>query len=391
VTTLEGNELCAEGWVAPGFEPVRNQLNAYLLSDPRYSAQVAAYSDGELVVDLVGGPHLDRQSITGVFSVTKGVASLVVALLVERGELDLDELVTKYWPEFAAHGKGQVTVRQLLSHQGGLPVMAGGIRRDELTDSSLAARRLADTFPQWRPGSTFGYHGLTIGFLIEELVRRATGQTLHAIYENELRSPWKVDFYVGLPQEQESRFRPVLPVEPTPEQQAEIARNPQSPDGLLQSAFLLDPPQSPDDIAPNDRAIRMAGPTAIGGIGSAAGLAKIYAAAITDVQRPRFLSEQTVAAVSQEQVSGEDRVLGNEMAFAIGFAKPTKRIGFGSYRAFGHDGAGGALAFADPMYGLGYGYVPLPMQYPGGADAKSVELSALIRKCIREHPQGVEN
>jgi CubicO group peptidase (beta-lactamase class C family) len=380
------NQRLSAGTVSPGFEAVRNQLDAYLLADPVYSAQLSVYWNGELVVDLAGGPDLAYDSVTGVFSVSKGISALVIAMLVRDGQLDLDEPVARYWPEFAAAGKGAITVRQLLSHQAGLAGLAGGVTFEELADSAKAAARLADAYPDWRPGSSFGYHGLTIGVFMEELTRRLTGRSLQSIYESELRAPHDVDFYLGFPAEAEHRFREVLPMAPTSEQQAELDRRASAPDGLTALAFNspvrgLSVVESP--ISPNLREVRAAGLAAAGGIGSARGLAKAYATAIGAAGAPALLDPGTVAQMTQQQVWGVDRVLNKVMCFGIVFMKPHQEVEFGSYRAFGHDGAGGALAFADPVYGIGFGYIPMPIPYPGAADPKGVHLSALVRSCIR--------
>ena len=173
---------------------------------------------------------------------------------------------------------------------------------------------------------------------------------------------------------------------PSSEQQAEIDRRASAPDGITALAFNS-PVRGPNVIesptSPNLREVRAAGLAAVGGIGSARGLAKAYATAIGVAGAPALLDAGTIAQISQQQVRGVDRVLNKIMCFGIVFMKPHQEVEFGSYRAFGHDGAGGALAFADPTYGIGFGYIPTPIQYPGAADPKGVQLSALVRSCIR--------
>ncbi len=367
----------------PGFEDVRNQLDVYLVRDPTYSAQLAVYWKGELVVDLVGGPDLDASSITGVFSVSKGVAALALSTLIARGELDLDERVVHYWPEFAPFGKDAITVRDLLSHRAGLVNVDGGLLVDEITESAKGAARLAAQRPLWRPGTAFGYHGITIGVLMEELVRRITGASLQTLYEKVVRAPREIDFYLGLPESEEPRFRTVAPMTLTSTQRAEVDESPMSPDGVAAFAFTSGGNSTPGngELTPNNRAVRAAGPAATGGIGSARGLAAVYAAALGHLG-PRFVDSETLETMSQQHSWGRDRVLNLDNCFGIVFLKPQPRMEFGSYRAFGHDGSGGALAFADPHHGLGFGYIPLPMQYPGGADPKAVRLSQLTRSAI---------
>jgi CubicO group peptidase (beta-lactamase class C family) len=386
VSVADVNQRLSTGTVAPGFEAVRNQLDGYLLADPAYSAQLSVYWKGDLVIDLTGGPDLAPDSVTGVFSVSKGISALVIAMLVRDGELDLDASVPTYWPEFAAAGKGAITVRQLLSHQAGLVGLPGGITFEEFRDSSVAAARLAETYPLWRPGSAFGYHGMTVGVFMEELVRRVTGRTLQETYETAIRAPHDIDFYLGFPAEAEHRFREVLPMAPTSEQQAEIDRRASAPDGLTALAFnsaIRGSSVVSSPTSPNVREVRAAGLAAVGGIGSARGLAKAYATAIGAAGAPALLDEATIDQMGQQQVCGIDRVLNKRMNFGIVYMKPHQEVEFGSYRAFGHDGAGGALAFADPAYGIGFGYIPMPIQYPGAADPKGVHLSTVVRSCIR--------
>jgi CubicO group peptidase (beta-lactamase class C family) len=364
---------------------VRNKLDSFLLDDQRYSVQLAAIWQGEVVVDLVGGPDLTSDSITGVYSVSKGVATVTLATLIADGRLDLDAPVTTYWPEFGAAGKQSVLVRELLSHQVGLVNVDGLLEPEDLFNSSRGASKLAACLPAWRLGSAFGYHAWTFGVLIEELHRRIAGESLQATYERDIRAPRDIDFYLGLPESQESRYRPTLPMEPTLEQQLEMETHRDPRDSLTTFTFNdMDNDPRLDVVLPNSRAGRVAGYAASAGVGSARGIAQVYAATLGQLGDP-VLDEATIAAISQEQISGIDRILNEQMAFAIGFIKPTQRIPYGSYRAFGHDGAGGALGFADPFHDLAFGYSPTPMQYPGGADARGVELSSVVRLCIQSH------
>jgi CubicO group peptidase (beta-lactamase class C family) len=374
------------GHAEPGFEAVRDALDAMLLDDPKFSAQLTAIWRGRTVVDLAGGPHFGTQSITGVFSATKGVAAMVIGLLLDRGRLELDARVASYWPEFAAAGKADVTVRQLLSHRVGLVGVPEGFSPDDLADSTDAAARLAASSPQWQPGSAHGYHALTIGILMEELVRRVTGQSLQSIYEAEIRAPRGIDFYLGLPESEEPRFREVLPAAPTPAQLVEMESYAAARDGIQALAFGVlhsDFPPAGGAIGPNSRAMRASGFASINGIGSARGLAELYGAVIGGPEMEPLISIGTIDELSREQSFGLDRVLGMTTAFAVVYMKPIPRMEFGSYRAFGHDGAGGVLAFADPIHELAFGYIPMPMQLPGGADPKGVRLSQLIRESIR--------
>jgi CubicO group peptidase (beta-lactamase class C family) len=380
------------GMVLPRYEPVRQLFESMLGEDADYSAGLCAYVAGEKVIDLVGGPHLGATSLVPVFSSTKGAAGICMALLIDRGQLDLDATVSSYWPEFAAAGKQHVTVRQLLSHQAGLVTVDGGISLTELLGHTEVAERLASQRPFWYPGAAHGYHSVTIGTLADELVRRITGESLSAFYEANVRQPAGADFYVGLPETEIGRVLPVLPqLDPTGEQMdwMALASGPWTLMRVLMGDGRTDFPRDPRDLANNPDVWRV-GPPAVGGLATAAGLAAVYALTITGItgisgthaRVARLLSPQTVAAVSQLQTRGPDMVLGVERAFAIVFQKPIPILPFGSYWAFGHDGAGGSMAFADPQYGMAFGYVPARMTWPGGADPRAHTLAAAIRECV---------
>jgi CubicO group peptidase (beta-lactamase class C family) len=380
------DERLSSGHVEPGFESVRNALDTMLLTDPQYSAQLTAIWRGRTVVDLVGGPDLTSDSVTGVFSATKGVAAAVISLLLDRGLFDLDAPMASYWPEFGAAGKSEITVRQVLAHRAGLVGVPGGFELDDLIDTTRGAAKIAASTPQWQPGTAHGYHALTIGILMEEFTRRLTGRSLQEIYEAEIRAPRNIDFYLGLPESEEPRFREVLPATPSPAQIAELQSNASPSDGIQALAFNVlhsALPPTGGSMGPNNRVMRASGFAAIDGIGSARGLAELYAAVIGDDDTKPLISAGTMEQMSREQSFGPDRVLVLSTSFAIVYMKSQPRMEFGSYRAFGHDGAGGVLAFADPIHELAFGYIPMPMQLPGGADPKGVRLSQLVRESIR--------
>ncbi|WP_423182682.1 serine hydrolase domain-containing protein [Arthrobacter sp. NyZ413] len=365
--------------IAPGFEAVAELFGRYLREDPEYSAQLAAYHRGVKVLDISGGPHRRPDSVTGVFSCSKGVSGLVIALLVQDGLLDLDAEVVKYWPEFGAEGKAAVTVAQLLSHQAGLLGVEGGLSLEECNNSELAAAKLARLRPMWKPGAAFGYHALTIGVFMEELCRRITGSTLQEVYEQRIRAVTGADFFLGFPDAEEARYA-------TLRWQADPAQpwiDPASHYGLSANSVggaILD--------LPNIREVRAAGLCSVAGVASAEGMARVYAAALTglasDGDHPAvapLLSEETIRTVSDEQVFGIDRVFGDTSSFATVFMRSHARNPYGSHRAFGHDGASASLGFADPVYELGFGYVPQQAE-PGGAGCRNLELSAAVRKAI---------
>ncbi|MFF9210311.1 MULTISPECIES: serine hydrolase domain-containing protein [unclassified Streptomyces] len=366
------------GTVADGFEAVREEFASFVATErPDYEGQLCAYVHGRRVVDLWTGGESD--SLYGVFSSTKGAAHLVAALLVQDGTLELDRKVTYYWPEFGAEGKGGVTLRDLLAHRAGVIGIDAGFSAEELADDRVIAERLADQKPYWRPGTAFGYHAVVIGALVGEVVRRATGHTLQEVYEERVRAPYGLDFYLGLPEAEERRFRSVQPMVPTPEQQAELDARQTGPHTLASIAFNthVPDPGGLEDHA-NSRLVRAKGPASAGGVASARGLATMYAAAISELDdRPPLLKPDTIAEVGQIHSVGYDLVARTHKAFGLGFqATADVAYPFLGAGTFGHSGAGGSQAFADARSGLAYGYTRRRMAYPGGA---APENEALVR------------
>lgn len=313
------------------------------------------------------------------------MAGLVMALLVQDGMLDLDAEVVKYWPEFGIEGKGSITVAQLLSHQAGLLGVEGGLSLEEVNNSELAAAKLAQLAPLWKPGAAFGYHALTIAIFMEELCRRITGSTLQEVFERRIRAVTGAHFYLGLPQEEEARFAPFR-----------WTADPSWPWVDPASHFGLAANSAVGDILdlPNIREVRAAGLSSVAGVASAEGMARIYAAALTGVVGEGaagasgdragvvpLLTEETIRKVSAEQVFGIDRVFGETGCFGTVFMKSHARMPFGSYRAFGHDGASASLGFADPVYDLGFGYVPQQAE-PGGVGCRNFKLSSAVREAV---------
>src|SRR4051812_16846842 len=348
------------GTVAGGFEAVREEFAAFVAGEPTdYEGQLCAYVHGRRVVDLWAGDGNHADSLPRVFSSTKGAAHLVVALLVQDGTLELDRKVTYYWPEFGAEGKAALTLRDLVTHRAGLVGLDTGFTAAELADDRVVAERLADQRPFWRPGTAFGYHALVIGALTGEVVRRATGRTLQEVYEERVRAPYGLDFFLGLPEALEPRFRSVRPMAPTPEQQAVLDAAPTGPHTLGSIASNTHGPEPTRllDHA-NSRTVRAKGPASAGGVAAARGLAGMYAAAISELAgRPPLLKPDTVAEVGQIHSAGYDLVPRSHRAFGLGFqATADAWYPFLGAGTFGHAGAGGSQAFADPRSGLAYGY-----------------------------------
>ncbi|MGW1071846.1 serine hydrolase domain-containing protein [Streptomyces sp. NPDC002537] len=376
-------KVVAQGTVAEGYEAVREVFEGTLAEEREgHSAQLAAYVDGERVVDLWGGPGIGADSLTGVFSSTKGAAHLVVAMLVQDGTLDLDREVSHYWPEFAAQGKGRITLRELLTHRAGLVGVDGGFTVEELADDRVIAERLAAERPRWRPGSAFGYHALVIGALTGEVVRRVTGLTMQEFYETRIRAPYGIDFYMGLPEDQEHRVLDTQPMDPTPEQKRELLAGAAGPESLQSIAFNRNHPEPTLlETLPNLRVVRAGGPASVGGMASARGLARLYAAAIGVDGKEPLLTPGTAAEFAQIHSAGYDVVLRQQMVFALGFSAVSDVYPFLGAGAFGHSGAAGSQAFADPGRRLAFGYNRRRFAFPGGAAPETACLAEAVYDC----------
>jgi CubicO group peptidase (beta-lactamase class C family) len=368
-----------DGTVTEGFKPVRDALAAIAAEEPAdYGAQVVAYRHGERIVDLWTGPGITGDSLTGAYSASKGAAHLVVARLVQESVLDLDERVSHYWPEFAVHGKQDVLLRDLLAHRAGLVGADNGFTLEELADDESIAQRLGAQRPYWRPGSAFGYHALVIAALTGEVVRRATGSSIQDLFTKYLRGPYTVDFYLGLPAEEERRFLPTLPA-------TETAAPPTGPTSLSGIAFNRNNPTGPQVWElPNLPIIREKGPASLGGIASARGLARMYAAAISSLNGAEpLLTPDTISAFGQIQSIGYDLVNLAQKAFTPGFHATSEYYPSLGQGAFGHSGAGGQQAFADPRNGIAFGYTRRLFPFPVGPGKDVERLVRVIFDCVR--------
>ncbi|MFF5005090.1 serine hydrolase domain-containing protein [Streptomyces phaeochromogenes] len=372
------------GTVAEGFEAVREEFASVVAAErPDYAGQLSAYVRGRRVVDLWTGADTDGDTLFGVFSSTKGAAHLVVALLVQDGTLELDREVAHYWPEFAAGGKGTVTLRGLLAHRAGVVGADAGFTVEEMADDRVVAERLATQRPFWRPGSAFGYHALVIGALTGEVVRRATGRTLQELYEERVRAPYGLGFYLGLPESEEHRYLSVLPMAPTPPEQALLDATPKGPHTLSSIAFNEHVPGAPSLMDfPNSRTVRALGSASAGGVASARGLAGMYAATISQVGgRGPLLKPDAVAEVGQIHSVGYDLIARAHKSYGLGFQATADMwhpfLGAG---AFGHSGAGGSQGFADPRSGLAYGYTRRRSAFPGGAAPENQRLVRVVHE-----------
>jgi CubicO group peptidase (beta-lactamase class C family) len=407
MTPVHG-ETGLHGQVARGFEPVREAFARNFADHGELGAAVAVYVDGEKKADLWGGVAdaatgrpWARDTLVLVFSVTKGATGVLCALLAEQGRLDLDAPVARYWPEFAVNGKADVTVRHVLSHTAGLPVMEADLTVEELIDGRPAAAALAAQRPLWEPGTRHGYHGLTYGWLTGEIVRRATGQTVGELFAAEVAAPLGLDFHIGLPERSAARLAPLIdpPVAdpaavetaiaalPDPEARAvarDIIAAMSDPASLMyRMAMCNGTLPTPAALLWNRRDLHAAEQPAANGVTDACSLARMYAACVGEVDGTRLLSAAALAAATREQAAGTDQVMPFRNRFATGFTLPSPSLRLLSGHSFGQLGASGALGFGDSAHRVGLGYVTNLIGGAPEGDPRPAALVSALREVLK--------
>jgi len=352
------------GTCEPRFEGVRDTFAKAFARGDELGASVCVTLEGETVVDLFAGffdeartKPWERDSLVNVFSTTKGMTALCALRLVEQGRLDLDAPVANYWPEFKAGGKAELPVRYLLSHRAGLPAIKKPLPAGSLYDWEVMTNALAEQEPWWTPGEEHGYHALSFGFLVGEVVRRITGKSLGTVFREELAEPLGLDFYIGLPEACEPRVSPLVQAPPPADAGPDLFELILAdPEAMFAKAFI-NPPLLPTDA--NTRAWRAAEIPAANGHGTAAALARIYAALSLggDLDGVHVLSPEVIELARGEQSLGQDRILPLVSRFGLGFQIPPAEEPTGpNFRVFGHAGAGGSYGQADPENRMSFGY-----------------------------------
>ncbi|MHB8664072.1 MAG: serine hydrolase domain-containing protein [Acidimicrobiales bacterium] len=376
----------ATGFVAPGFEPVAELLGTGALvrvGDRERRADlgsgggaVAAYVDGQCVLDIWAGQAAhgtawDASTRAVIMSATKGLTTLCAHILHDRGELDLDARVTKYWPDFGAWGKERTLVRHVLSHRSGAIGVPGADRLlswdgSGWHDTAAIASAIAAAPPAWEPGTRHGYHGVTYGWLVGELVRRVSGVSLGTFFESGVARPLGADCRIGTPEDVQATVARVI--EWTSSRPGRLTAL--DPDSLAGRSVLAGPAGSlfaDETGAPrfasfmNTPAVLQAEIGSINATATARGLARVYAALAGGTE---LVSRESVARFSTEQVCGRDAVMGAPTRWAVGYTRESPAIAPGAPRqhgphdeAFGHMGAGGQVGFADPVARVGFAFV----------------------------------
>jgi CubicO group peptidase (beta-lactamase class C family) len=377
----------AAGFIAPGWEPVKAAFEKNFELGEELGASAAVYHRGQKVVDIWGGSFdttsdrpYDDSTLQLVFSTTKGIAAIAVAMCVQRGLLDYDEKVATYWPEFAAHGKGEATVAQLLSHQCGLIAPDVPVTLADALDWKTITAMVADTKPDWPIGSGHGYHAVTFGWLAGELIRRTDGRSPGQFVADEIAGPLGVELWIGLPEEQESRVSPIIgrPLNednPDPAVRAilEMFLGPETRGGR---ALFLNGALVGDNIF-NRRDVHAAEVPAANGIGTALALAKVYAATMAPIDGVQLLNNETRdrARATVTPPGEPDLCLVMPTTFGMGFMTHGMFTPYSGPGSFGHSGAGGSNAFAQPERDLAVAYVMNKMAANLAADARAQRIT----------------
>jgi CubicO group peptidase (beta-lactamase class C family) len=389
-----------EGHVAAGFEEVRTEFERNFSRRAEIGAACAAYVRGEKVVDLWGG-YRDgsrtqpwrEDTLVLVYSTSKGISATAMALARSRGLIDYDERVATYWPEFAQNGKGEITVRQLLAHEAGLCAIEERLNSWILADHDRMASILARQRPAWKPGTRHGYHVLSIGWYESELIRRVDPgrRTLGRFFAEEIAAPLGLEIYFGLPGDvsadrmasiKEPRVRTTL--RHVGDLPAPMVRAFLSPRSLTARAFRNPRMRGVASLdLPKYRRLEIPGGGAIAQVRDIARLYSDFATGSPELG----VSAETLSLLAEPahvpSGGAMDLVLHDSIAFSLGFAKPSPGSSFGrSPRAYGHPGAGGSFAFADPDEGVAFAYAMNRMGFRLYDDPREVALRDALYRCL---------
>ena len=359
-----------DGVVEPGFEGVRDAFVRNFAEHDEVGAGFSLHVEGRKVVDIWGGsvdeagsaPY-DEDTLQLVFSTTKGATASCVNLLIQRGLIDLDTPVATYWPEFAQAGKESIPVRWLMGHRAGLVTVDKTLSLEEVLAWDPIVQALEVQEPFWEPGTAHGYHALTFGWLMGELIRRVDGRGLGQFFADEIAQPLGLEFWIGLPEAQEARVSPMIgSISPDPadipEAMRELFAQFMGPESLLGRALNLN---GVFDIPHwNSREVHAAEIGAANGITNARSLSRMYAGLagqFDDVPESVVFTKEQIDAARTTQTSGADKCLMAETTFGLGYMTSSAFAPYGGAGSFGHAGAGGSVGFADPDNDIAVGYV----------------------------------
>jgi len=397
------DESMIYGEVAQGFEEVESEFKRNFTERGELGAACAIYHKGQKIVDLWGG-YADEQTraiwekdtLVLVFSTTKGISAMTMVVAHSQGLFDLDEPVSKYWQEFGQAGKESITVRQLLAHQAGLSAVDEPMNAQKLADLDFVATDIAKQKPAWKPGTKHGYHGLSLGWYQNELIRRVDPQhrSLGKFFQDEIAKPLGIEFYIGLPSDIPATrlatikgFHPLQMLLHMDKIPMKMVLSLMLPNSLVKRSLMNPKMKTPADIG-NSKYRAVEFPSA-NGIGQARAIAKAYGVLANGGEElkinPQTMAELTALAIAPP--SGLfDEILKGETAYSFGFMKPTSSFLSGtSKRGFGAAGAGGSIGFADPEKQIGFSYVMNRMGFDMFDDPREKALRDACYRCLKSY------
>lgn len=377
--------IVVHGDVADGFEAVAEAFRVNFLEHEEVGAAFSLYLHGCPVVDIWGGQAdpvegkpWQQDSIQLIFSAIKAVTATCMLMLSERGQLDLDAPVARYWPEFGVNGKEEITSRMVLTHRAGMAAVDGSLSLDDVFGLTPLLQAIAAQEPNWPPGAAHGYHARTFGWILGEVIRRVTGVSAGAFIQREISEPLGLDLWVGLPPEELGRCTRVIPPD---------ASGPSIADLLGEDSLTVKVMTGPSGLFAynemwNRPELLQAEMPSSNGVCDARSLAKFYAALSGQLKDLPLLQPDTLAEACAVQSSGEDKVVMINSVFGSGFALPPFLAPGVGPASFGHSGAGGSLGFADPEAGISFGYVMNKMRFDPEGDPRSASLIKACYQCL---------
>jgi CubicO group peptidase (beta-lactamase class C family) len=375
--------LTVNGFVAQGFEPVREAFAANLASGEELGATFSVVRDGETIIDLYGGVRNEEKSeplgpddLFNVWSTTKGLCALCLAMAVDRGLIDYTAPVAHYWPAFGANGKDQISVETLLSHRGGITGPYWEAAEADMADNRAYAARLAAQAPLYEPGGQSAYNAGIFGLWVNELLIATDGRSVAQFFHEDVAEPLGVDVWIALPEKHHSRRAPMAAP------WADMAAMMPIPSDPVVAASMSNPRIRPTRC--NEPAFMSRGNGSGDGSANARGLARVYGALARggEIDGVRLISPDTLAQATAERHGGKDRVFTIYTRWAAGFLLNNRGMYGPNDRAFGHTGLGGSFAFADPDAKLGISYAMNLMAANLMGDQRGARLVAATYACL---------
>lgn len=383
------------GFVAEGFEKIKTGFQEIITQAPDSGAAVSIWHKGKNVVNLWGGlANRDTKAAWNedtkvvVFSCTKGLMSLAIAQLFQAGKISYDDLVVKHWPEYQGAGKEKTTIGQLVSHQAGVPFFAEDVKTDQVINWDYMISQIEQEAPMWVPGSEYAYHAITHGWLTGEIIRRVTGMSPGEYLAKEISSPLKSDTWLGLPADLESKVASSYAHEDLASFFVDLKEKNTDAGNFLIRSLTLGEAFSMNLVGKNEgfnsQSVHAAEIPGAGGISTAHGISKIWSSVVHETDGIRLISDETVQYVTKVQSEGKPftDLEPPYSKFGMGFQLDSPARGYLTKSSFGHDGAGGQCAFADPEHEIGFAFVTTEMRGGEVEDTRATRLIGDLRSIL---------